>query len=61
MDEKRKPGATYHGSLPDTDPIYKGGWNFILAAGNLARPAPQPIQRPDPDGGQPTPSGDRSV
>ncbi len=22
-------GVTYHGFLPDTDPIYQGGWNFL--------------------------------
>ena len=26
----RRVGATYRGSVPDTDPLYQGGWNFIL-------------------------------
>jgi hypothetical protein len=34
---RKKGGATYHGSLPDDDPIYKGGWNFL--AGKNLKPA----------------------
>jgi|NGEPerStandDraft_6_1074524.scaffolds.fasta_scaffold556811_2 hypothetical protein len=26
---RKKGGLTYRGSLPDTDPIYQGGWNFL--------------------------------
>jgi hypothetical protein len=41
--KKKPPGATWHGFLPATDPIYRGGWNFLLAP-NLkpeAKRAPQ--------------------
>ena len=37
----KKVGATYRGSLPDTDPIYKAGWNF-LASANLNPFLPPP-------------------
>jgi hypothetical protein len=47
---KRKGKVTYHGTLPDTDPIYKGGWNF-LAGVNLpnAKRAPE---KPEGDDGE---------
>jgi hypothetical protein len=33
----KKGGVTYHGTLPDDDPIYKGGWNFL--SGKNLKPA----------------------
>jgi len=26
---RKKGGVTYHGSIPDDDPRYQGGWNFL--------------------------------
>ena len=38
----KKAGATYRGSLPDTDPIYEAGWN-LLASANLNPSSPPPL------------------
>jgi hypothetical protein len=37
----RPAGATYHGFVPDTDPRYNSGWNY-LSAKNLT---PKPPER----------------
>ena len=31
-------GATFHGFVPDTDPRYNGGWNYL--SGKNLRPKP---------------------
>ena len=45
----QKGGATYRGSLPATDPIYKSGWNY-LSGKNLnphsGKPSSAPNQPP---------------
>jgi hypothetical protein len=39
-EDKKKPGAIWHGFLPDDHPFYtRAGWNF-LAAANLPKRAP---------------------
>jgi hypothetical protein len=44
--KKEKAGATYKGSLPDTHPIYKGGWNFLLGKDlNPALPANESLEQ----------------
>jgi hypothetical protein len=35
---KQKGGATYHGFVPETDPRYSSGWNFL--AGKNLNPMP---------------------
>jgi hypothetical protein len=35
---KKKPGAVWHGMVPDTDPIYRGGRNFLVGK-NLPPPS----------------------
>ena len=48
--KKKKAGATWGGFLPDTDPIYQGGWNFLTGANlNPALPPPsdeKPAEEP---------------
>ena len=36
-DKMKKPGATYMGMVPDTDEIYRSGWNFLIGK-NLNQP-----------------------
>jgi hypothetical protein len=38
-----KGGATWHGFVPDTDPRYSSGWNFL--AGKDLRPQPSERER----------------
>jgi hypothetical protein len=38
---KQKAGATWHGFVPDTDPRYSSGWNY-LSGKNLT---PKPPER----------------
>jgi hypothetical protein len=40
---RKKGGVVYHGIVPDDDPIYKGGWNF-LSGKNL-----KPVKPDEPD------------
>jgi len=49
----KKAGATWRGFLPDTDPIYRSGWNF-LAGANL-----NPVLPPPSDEGASEPSDRR--
>jgi hypothetical protein len=42
-------GVTYHGYVPDTDPRYKSGWNF-LSGKNLSPPSEEKFPaEPDQD------------
>jgi len=33
-----KGGATFHGFVPDTDPRYNGGWNYLSGKNLRAKP-----------------------
>jgi hypothetical protein len=46
MTEKKKAGATWHGFVEDTHPIYKGGWNFLVG-----RNLPKAKRAPEGDDG----------
>jgi hypothetical protein len=39
--KNRKGGATWKGFIPDTDPMYKSGWNF-LSGKNLNQRSTEP-------------------
>ena len=39
---KQKGRATYHGFVPDTDPRYSSGWNY-LSPKNLRPPVREPV------------------
>jgi hypothetical protein len=44
----QKGGVTYHGFIPDTDPRYKSGWNFITGSNLNPRstePSPAPQEK----------------
>jgi hypothetical protein len=57
----RQAGVTYHGFVPDTDPRYKSGWNYLSGknlnphlkeksadeAGREAAPPVEPEKRGD--------------
>jgi hypothetical protein len=39
--QTRQGGLIWHGWVPDTDPIYRTGWNFI-GRSSLNRPSGEP-------------------
>jgi hypothetical protein len=46
---KRRGGATYHGMVPDDDPIYQnGGWNFVLGRNLNLRAGKAPTSAAEP-------------
>jgi len=36
---KQKGRATYHGFVPDTDPRYSSGWNFLIGENMTPKPS----------------------
>jgi hypothetical protein len=40
---KQKGRVTYHGPVPETDPRYRSGWNFL--SGKNLRPEPPEAER----------------
>ena len=45
MTEKKEGSVTYQGPVPDDDPMYQGGWNFLLGS-NLKQPPEEKPKSP---------------